>query len=232
MKNRTILFGIAVLVMAAMAQAAFAQVGADGTKSAAGEASPAMAALQTAYSLAKYGYANESASALIEAAEILAQTQTQPMGAKPEQGSGSADAAKKTPKPEFTAANLLADGKKYAAGDKTMLAWAAEVEKALKVKTRGAVGGPRYQVDRVPAGTRNRYQLSFKAGQTAEIAVSGDGDTDLDLYVYDSNGNLIEYDEGRSDDCYVRWTPKWTGGFTIDVVNRGRVYNQFEIATN
>ncbi|GMO11583.1 MAG: hypothetical protein Ta2D_13740 [Rickettsiales bacterium] len=62
--------------------------------------------------------------------------------------------------------------------------------------------------------------------------VSGDGDTDLDLYIYDANGNLIEYDENYSDDCYVSWVPKWTGSYTIRIVNRGRVYNRFIIATN
>jgi len=50
----------------------FAQTGAEGNKPEAAPSSPEMSALQTAYSLAKYGYANESASALIGAAEILA----------------------------------------------------------------------------------------------------------------------------------------------------------------
>ena len=42
-------------------------------------ASPEMAALQTAASLAKYGYANYSATALVEAAKIFSETKTQPM---------------------------------------------------------------------------------------------------------------------------------------------------------
>jgi hypothetical protein len=66
----------------------------------------------------------------------------------------------------------------------------------------------------------------------AEIVVVGDGDTDLDLYVYDANGNLIEYDEDYSDDCCVSWVPLWTGAYTIRAVNRGRVYNRFTITTN
>jgi hypothetical protein len=76
------------------------------------------------------------------------------------------------------------------------------------------------------------YHLNFIAGRLAEIAVSGDGDTDLDLYVYDQNGNLIQSSEDYSDECYVSWVPKWTGSYTIKVVNRGNVYNRFEIATN
>jgi len=106
------------------------------------------------------------------------------------------------------------------------------VEKSLKVKTRGALGGPRYQVDAVNAKSYLDYQLAFTAGRLAEIVLSGDGDTDLDLYVYDANGNLIAYSEDYSDDCYVSWVPAWTGSYTIRVANRGRVYNRFEIATN
>ena len=70
------------------------------------------------------------------------------------------------------------------------------------------------------------------ANELAEVLVSGDGDTDLDLYVYDSNGNLIAKDIDYSDDCYVRWIPAWTGRFIIRIVNRGPVYNRFVILTN
>jgi hypothetical protein len=54
----------------------------------------------------------------------------------------------------------------------------------------------------------------------------------LDLYVYDSNGNLIASDTGYSDDCYVSWVPKWTGRFIVKVVNRGPLYNRYVILTN
>jgi hypothetical protein len=198
------------------------------------QASPAMQAIQIATSLAKYGYANYSASALIEAAEILAQTPTQNLGDKPSSDTKTKAKAetKATSKPEFTPKNLLADAKKYAAGDASMLAWADKVEKSLSNKTRGALGGPRQAFNSVYSRSTDTYQLTFRAGQLAEIGVSGDGDTDLDLYVYDANGNLIAYDEGYSDDCFVNWVPKWTGAYTIKVVNRGRVYNQYAIVTN
>jgi len=211
--------------------AVFAQVRETGTKpESATPVSPAMDALQTAYALAQYGYANSSASALIGAAEILARTQTQAMN---KAGEGqTADTSNKPPKPEYTADNLLADGKKLAGRDAAMLAWAKKVEDALKITTKGAVGGPRYQIGRVAAFSTITYRVDFRANELAEILVVGDGDTDLDLYVYDINGNLIAYDEDYTDRCYVNFVPLRTLPFTIVVKNRGRVYNQFSIATN
>jgi hypothetical protein len=211
----------------------FAQVTETGTKpESTTPASPAMDALQTAYALAQYGYANSSASALIGAAEILARTQTQDMNKPGEQTGQAEDAASKAEKPQYTAANLLADGRRLAGRDNTMLAWAKKVEDALKIQTKGAVGGPRRQIDRVAALSTITYRVDFRANELAEIVVIGDGDTDLDLYVYDANGNLVTYDEDYTDRCYVSFVPRFTLPFIIRVVNRGRVYNQFVIATN
>jgi hypothetical protein len=87
-------------------------------------------------------------------------------------------------------------------------------------------------VDAVNARGTDSYRISFKAGELAMIIVSGDGDTDLDLYVYDANGNLIGSDEDYSDDCVVSWVPKWTGMYTIKIKNRGNVYNRYVMVTN
>ena len=76
------------------------------------------------------------------------------------------------------------------------------------------------------------YTLNFKGGQIAAIRVSGDGDTDLDLYVYDERGNLIASDTDRSDECVVAWTPRWTGPFIVRVKNLGGVYNRYRMITN
>jgi len=226
-------FFIMVSLVFLLGTALFAQIGADADKPASSQpVSSEVTALQTAYSLAKYGYANESASALIGAAEILAQTPTQGMGSTASREGSQSKGSKPGGVPEFTTANLLADGKKFAAGDKTMLAWAAEVERQASTKTRGAVGGPKYDYSWVDAKISTSYVQSFKKGQLASIFVSGDGDTDLDLYVYDENGNLIDYDEDYSDDCFVSWVPKWTGPYRLKIVNRGRVYNEFSIVTN
>jgi hypothetical protein len=57
-------------------------------------------------------------------------------------------------------------------------------------------------------------------GQWAEVGVMGDGDTDLDLYVYDPVGRLVGYDDDETDDCLVRFYARMTGTYKIKVVNR------------
>lgn len=63
------------------------------------------------------------------------------------------------------------------------------------------------------------------------MIVRGDGDTDLDVYVYDSNGNLILSDKDYTDDCLMQWTPKANEAYRVVIKNRGRVYNNYTITT-
>ena len=196
-------------------------------------ASPEISALQTAYNLAKYGYSTSSASALIGAAEILAKIQTQALGATPERSqSGAAAETKNTTTPEFTPANLLADARKLAARDRTMIAWADSVQKLISAPTRGAAGGPKHAIDTVNAFSNDTYQITFVAGQLAQVYVSGDGSTDLDVFVYDQNGTLITFDDDYGDECLVRWIPNRTSTYRVVVKNLGRYWNRYYITTN
>ena len=195
-------------------------------------ASPQMSALMTASSLAKYGYANSSPTALIEAARIFASIQVQESNVEKTTENKDVPTLKEI-KISFDPEKLLADAKELAGKDKTILALVKRVESELSEGTsRGAVGGPCYTQDRVLAKSYEDYVVKFWANELAEVCVSGDGDTDLDLYVYDSNGNLIGSDTDYTDDCVVRWVPAWTGTFVVRIVNRGMVYNNFVIWTH
>jgi hypothetical protein len=61
------------------------------------------------------------------------------------------------------------------------------------------------------------------------VYVSGDGDTDLDLFIYDENGVLIDSDTDYGDECVVTVVPNWTGRFTIQIRNLGSVYNRYTL---
>ena len=89
------------------------------------------------------------------------------------------------------------------------------------------VGGAKYKRSSVLAHSTDTYQVTLRGQESTLITLRGDHDTDLDLYVYDQNGNLVDYDNDYSDSCVCEVTPRWTGNFTIKIVNRGSVYNRY-----
>ena len=92
------------------------------------------------------------------------------------------------------------------------------------------VGGKVDLYDVVKARGWVSYKLSLYGGETTRIRVNGDGGTELSLLVYDENGNLVKTDILRaSDDREVLVTPKWTGTFTIKIVNLGYVSNRYQL---
>lgn len=198
-----------------------------------GAKSEALTNLRLAADLVKYGYKQQDALPLILALDIINNTETQPLEA--ETDGTQADTSDDTGKNGFITMDvkkILADAKKFADGDKSIEKLLAKVEKESNKGTRGAVGGPCKAYATVKAYSTYTWTCSFVAERLAEIFVSGDGDTDLDLYVYDSNGNLIASDTDYSDDCYVTWVPRWTGKYYVKIVNRGGVYNRYVILTN
>lgn len=177
-----------------------------------------------AMQLAAYGYENESASALLEAAKILMTVNTEALEVEAEEVEVKDET--KEDKPAVTVEQLLLDAAEFGACPAAIEALSgAEV-------ARGAVGGAKVLTDRVYSHSNNVYYCDFRGGEFACVAVTGDHDTDLDLYIYDQNNNLIAYDEDYTDNCIVTFTPSWTGRFYMKVVNRGSVYNNFALATN
>lgn len=197
-----------------------------------GNASPAVSALRLASDLVRYGYSQQSAMPLINALQIISENPTQPLKAEVERDVEVIEDASKSGKITLDFDTILADAKDFADGNETLLSLLAQIEADNQGAHRGAVNGLSKTYETVRAGDTDIYRISFVAGYLAEILVSGDGDTDLDLYVYDSNGNLIESDTDYTDDCYVRWVPRWTGSFIVKIVNRGRVYNRYVMLTN
>jgi len=188
--------------------------------------------LELASQLAQYGYKTFSASALLEAARIMSSIKTQDLKYESfKQDPPAKEQTAKKSKAGYDLASILSAAKKYADGDAKLLAAIADVEKANQ-STRGRVGGPAEKTELVPANNTLTYTMNFIEGELAEIGLRGDGDTDLDLFVFDSSDNKIATDTDYTDRCYVSWIPKWTGRYRVVVVNRGMVANQFTIRTN
>ena len=198
-----------------------------------GETSESLAAVRLANDLLRYGYDNKSTLALIDALQIFSENPTQPLNTTREGTDvDKSKTGEKKAKVSFNYDTVLSDAKKFADGDENLLTLIDNIDAEAKGAQRGAVNGPSRHYDAVNGLSTDTYQISFIANMLAEILVSGDGDTDIDLYVYDSNGNLIASDESYSDDCYVCWVPAWTGKFFVKIVNRGPVYNNYVLLTN
>ena len=96
-----------------------------------------------------------------------------------------------------------------------------------------AVLGPRESTVTVAPRSRQPFQpILFRGGELAVLAVVEDGSTVLDLYVYDAAGNLVYGDEDGYRECFVMFTPRRSGYYYVEVVNRGRLPNTFGLATN
>jgi hypothetical protein len=85
---------------------------------------------------------------------------------------------------------------------------------------------------RVYALDTNVYYMTFIGGEWEVLEVQGDGNTDLDLYVYNSRGGLVAKDVRAGAYAGVRWIPCCTERFTVRVVNRGRVASNYVLSTN
>lgn len=182
--------------------------------------------------LVQYGDKNKDALAMITAARLLKQIgvrdeqRTKKSEGKPTEGADKQAAAQPR---DHSINGILTRAREYAGGRKDLLALADE---AGKEGSRGAASGPIRHIDRVEPGRSDVYTVTFRGGEPAIVAISGDGDTDLDLMVLDQNGNRICVSNGAGDDEACRWLPRWTGPFVIRVQNLGRVYNQYRMWSN
>jgi hypothetical protein len=201
----------------------------------------AVSLLSQASELVRYARENESPLEMLTAIQMIERVQVQESTdrTKPE-AKQSATPVKEGKKGETVAATLdpqklLAEAKPWAEGDVHMKALIdAEAAKARPANngTLGATGGANMRFDRIGAGYTQTWAVTFRAGEVARVAVIGDGDTDLDIYIYDENGNLITKDDDATDNCVVAFTPYWTSQFRVVIINRGNVYNNYMLLTN
>lgn len=184
-----------------------------------------------AYQAAKFGRLHNSPDALIFAASILKTIASDKVMLDKQVEGGQVDAETKVNKGNLTADTFLKEASMLAKKDRNLLGRIAAVSK-MTPDTKGALGGPKRATTEVKAYAIDVITVQFRGGENAVVGVSGDGDTDLDLYVYDENGNLVASDTNGSDDCKVRFYPKRNGTFKIKVKNLGNVYNRYLLVTN
>lgn len=222
-----------LISLAAISVSGMAQTAEENTAVAevAAEASEPLAAIRLANHILRYGYENQSAIALASALQIISETPTQPIDATKE--GDFVDKPEKKAKVSYDYATVLSDAKALAQGDANLLAVINNVAADAQGAQRGNTKGPSRDVATIAAKGLVKYVKGFEGKKLAEITVSGDGSTDLDLDVYDSLGRHISTLR-RTDagDCYVSWVPSFTQKYLIRITNRGGEANTFVILTN
>jgi len=89
--------------------------------------------------------------------------------------------------------------------------------------------GPGESTFRVDSYSNREFEVCFSGAEFGRVVVEGDGDTDLDLYVYDARGRLVSDDTDGTDYCIGTFYTPYTQTYRIKVVNYGGVYNEFTI---
>jgi len=225
---------LAVLAMVTMLAFASVATAAEGKKKNAGAkkgakvsaAAQGVADIKLASDLAAYARRAKNPAAMLVAAQIMKNTPVRDAAAKKNGAKAGAAAAKRFVTPE----TLLAEAKTMAGGNTDLVAM-IDTEATLAA-TRGAANGPQRIYENVLAGRTDVFQIKFIGGEKAQVGVVGDGDADIDLYIYDENDNLIESDADRTSACIAEWTPSWTGTFKVKIKNIGSVRSDYLLVTN
>ncbi len=215
--------GLFLLAVAAGAGLVMAQ-----DKSAATPARHPVAELLMAERLARYGEQTQDPLALITAARIKQQTGERAAKREFQASGGQGDAAAKA-RPDTSVQALLSRAKTMAKGRADIIALANEVETS---RTRGRLEGPHVATTVIRGGAVNTASMQFEGGALAVVGISGDGATDLDLYVIDEAGKRICAAEGNGDDEICRFTPRTTGTYKVEIKNLGKVANQYLFVSN
>ena len=186
--------------------------------------------LMLAYKLAHYGYRTKSPESLLVSAQILLDTPAQrgELEKKTEREEGALSEKKQFEHdPVSDPVKLLEDARAMAIDNKALLIL---IEEEKPVVLRAPVGGPTFHTDIVSGHSTDIYEVKLSGEEPTNIGIQGDGDTDLDCFVYDDNGHLIDSVENLSDTCSFGFTPLWPGQFTLRIRNRGKVNNQYILA--
>ena len=204
----------------------------------------------TAAQLAIEGENRKSPLLLLAAAEILADLQQSRRDAAGVESSTTADNADgRLPALDMDA--LIARARELAKGNEALETAVEALVEGIESDSRGLtfrqgkdletieLEGVIYKVintehDRLDPGDELTLEnVVFEGKKPAQILVIGDGDGDLDLWVYDGNtGNEIAADTDLTSVCVANWTTRYEGPFTVKVKNVGTVWERFYVLAN
>ena len=125
---------------------------------------------------------------------------------------------------------MLAAAESLATGDAALLGLIADVRAE---GSKGVASGPIYSLGRLASGGVDKFpSVGFAAGEHAEIYVEAKVETDLNLRVFDSQGQLVCADTDPSPIAYCGWTAADDGAFVMQVENMGPQDTGYALMTN
>lgn len=130
---------------------------------------------------------------------------------------------------------LLDDAAAMAGSDAVVLAMISRTREkitAMEGLPRGRKFSPLIQEFVLNATGQVKLWATFNAREIAEVYVTGNGATTIDLYLYDAQGKLIASDTKNIDDCYVTFIPGDLLQFRIEIKNNGSTDNRCLLMTN
>ena len=96
----------------------------------------------------------------------------------------------------------------------------------------GTPTGPQVFTDTVAPGQKSFF-VTFKAGQVAMFSIIGQGNADVEIYVFDRNNRLVTSSVfGFTDRRNVSWVPPQTETYRIELKNNGAFPNRVTITHN
>ena len=125
---------------------------------------------------------------------------------------------------------MLAAAESLAVDDAALLGLIGDVRAE---GSKGVASGPMYSIGRLASGGVDKFPgVGFAAGDYAEIYVEAKTETDLNLRVFDSQGQLVCADTDPSPIAYCGWTAAGGGTFVIQVENLGPQDTGYALMTN
>lgn len=188
-----------------------------------------------AQDLYQLGLANKDALTVLAAARLAASVDLQEGGEVRKETRGNppqdadADADDDGAAGPARAPDMLAAARDLAAEDDLLLSL---IEDAEVEGSRGRVGGAIQRMSRLPAGLTDVWEVPFYGASQSEVAILGDGDSNLDVMIADANGNTICVDVSASDKMMCDFVPAENGYFYVTVQNKGATKNSYYLLTN
>lgn len=139
-----------------------------------------------------------------------------------------------TPTDSSSAAAIVARKKERARarGDEKTLTTITSLEQQAYARKGAGGPGPRQEYGRLAAGATRSLNIDFLGRTDAVVYVASDGDSPVDLAVYDPGGTRVAFDPGVHDESIIKWRPARKMSFRVSIRNRGANETGYVLLTN